>query len=64
VTANVTLSASLATSAILNARYQTASYNPTTGQFVVLVSNATPAAADGSATDELHIDIKFNRYKN
>lgn len=50
------------TGALLNARYQSASYNATTGQFVVNVSNATPAAADGGATDELHVVMNFNRY--
>jgi len=56
------LSATAANSAILQARYSTGSYNATTGQFTIFVSNATPAAADGSATDELHVNMKFNRY--
>lgn len=56
------LSAALTTSALLTARYQSGSYNPTTGQFVILVTNSAAAAADGGATDELHVDMKFNRY--
>lgn len=56
------ISAAGPTSAILTARYQNASYNSTTGQFIINVSNATPAAADGGAADELHVDMKFNRY--
>lgn len=55
------ISAALATSANLTARYQSASYNATTGQFIVNVSNVA-VATDGGATDELHIDMKFNRY--
>lgn len=56
------LSSAAATSAILTARYQNASYNPTTGQFIVNVCNATPAAADGGAADEMHVSMAFNRY--
>ena len=56
------LSAAAANSAILTARYQNGSYNSTTGQFIVNISNATPAAADGGAADELHVDMMFNRY--
>jgi len=61
VTVRPQLSATAATSAPLVARYQTASYNATTGQFIINVNNAG-AAADGSGTDELHVDMKFNRY--
>ena len=61
-----TLSCSGPTQAFLFARYQQASYNSTTGQFIVNVSStpATPAAADGGAADELHVELHFNRYKN
>ena len=62
VTVNPKVSAALATSAYVHARYQSGSYNATTGQFVVLTSDATPAAVAGGATDELHVDIAFNRY--
>lgn len=55
------LSAALATSAVLQARYQSTSYNATTGVFIVHITNAG-TAADGAATDELHVDMKFNRY--
>lgn len=57
-----TLSAAAANSTILNARYQNASYNATTGQFIINVSNATPAAADPGAADELMVEMHFNRY--
>lgn len=58
------ISAAGPTSAILTARYQNGSYNSTTGQFIINVSNATPAAADGGAADELQVVMSFNRYKN
>lgn len=56
------LSAAAANSAILVARYQDASYNATTGQFIINVTNATPAAADPAATNELMVHMAFNRY--
>lgn len=56
------LSATAANSAILTARYQSGSYNATTGQFIINITNATPAAADGGASDELMVDMNFNRY--
>jgi len=56
------LSCAAANSAILNARYQDASYNATTGQFIVNVTNNTPAAADPAATNELMVEMSFNRY--
>ena len=56
------LSAAGPTSALLTARYQNGSYNATTGQFIVNISNATPAAAAGGAADELHVQMQFNRY--
>ena len=56
-----TMSATAATSTVLAPRYQTGSYNATTGQFIVSVSNAG-TATDGSATDELHVSMHFNRY--
>lgn len=56
------LSCALATSPVLTARYQNGSYNPTTGTFVIFVSTTAAAAADGGAADELHLDMKFNRY--
>lgn len=62
VNINPKLSCAAANSAILTARYQNASYNATTGQFIVNVTNATPAAADGGAADELHVEMNFNRY--
>lgn len=58
----VQLSCAAANSAILIARYQDASYNATTGQFIINVTNATPAAADPAATNELMIEMLFNRY--
>ena len=62
VNINPKLSAAAANSAILTARYQNASYNATTGQFIINVTNATPAAADPGASDELHVEMNFNRY--
>lgn len=59
---SATLSSAAANSAILVARYQNGSYSPTTGQFTINVSNATPAAADGGASDEMHVKLAFNRY--
>jgi len=56
------ISSAAATSTLLFARYQNASYNATTGQFIVNVCNATPTATDGGASDELHVSMAFNRY--
>lgn len=60
------LSRASETTDILFADYKSASYNATTGQFEVVVSNdddvGAPAAADGGATDELHVLLSFNRY--
>lgn len=56
------ISAANATAALLRARYVNGSYNATTGQFTVVVSSAVPAAADGGASDELHVRMHFNRY--
>lgn len=55
------ISAALATSTVLTPRYQSASYNATTGVFIVSLS-AAGVATDGAATDELHVDMTFNRY--
>lgn len=57
------ISAALPTSALLVARYQSNSYNPTTGQFIVHTS-VGGVATDGSATDELMVDLNFRRYTN
>lgn len=59
---NPTLSAASATAALLVARYQSVSYNATTGQFIINITNSSVAAADGGATDELHVSLNFNRY--
>lgn len=58
------ISATAGTSSLLTARYQSGSYNATTGQFVINVSStpATPALADGGASDELMVEMVFNRY--
>jgi len=50
------------TDALLTARYRQASYNATTGQFIIDISTSAAAAADGGAANELHVDMKFNRY--
>lgn len=62
IVAQPNMSALLATSAYRNARYKTGSYNATTGQFIVFVSDATPAAADPASGDEMHVDIVTRRY--
>lgn len=57
------VSATAANSALRHARYKKASYSNTTGQLTILVSDATPAAADLlAADDELHVTLAFNRY--
>jgi hypothetical protein len=56
------LSCAAANSAILQARYQDGSYNATTGQFIINVTSSAPAAADGGASNELHVSMAFNRY--
>jgi hypothetical protein len=61
VACNPRMSAALLTSAILNARYKNASYSATTGQLEIMVSNATPAAADPASGDEIHVDMEFCR---
>ena len=54
------------TTDMLTASYKTASYDATLGTFVVNVSDdddvGAPIAAKGSATDELHVLMMFNRY--
>ena len=56
------LSRAGAASAILTPTYRDASYNATTGQFIIDISNATPAAADPASTNELMVELHFNRY--
>lgn len=56
------LSAATAATAILVARYQTASYNATTGQFIINVSTSAPAAADPQSGSEMHVDFVTRRY--
>lgn len=55
------LSATAATSTALTARYQSNSYNATTGQFIIHF-NVGGVATDGAAADELHVDMAWNRY--
>ena len=55
------LSAVAGTSALNVARYINASYNATTGQFIVHTSVAG-TLTDGGAADELHVALHFNRY--
>ena len=61
VTISPEMSSAAATSAALVARYQNASYNATTGQFIV-TTNVGGVATDGGAADELHVIMLFNRY--
>lgn len=55
------LSGASATAATIQARYQTGSFNPTTGVFIVHTTTGG-AATDPGATDELHVDMRFRRY--
>lgn len=61
-----TMSGTTTTTDLLHARYKDNSYNATTGQFTVLVSDdddaGAPAAANGTAVNELHVLMAFNRY--
>lgn len=54
------------TTDIIHPQYKDASYNATTGQFVIELMNdddaGTPVAVDGGATNELHVFMMFNRY--
>lgn len=60
------MSGTTTTTDLLHARYKESSYNATTGQLTILVSDdddvTTPIAANGSATNELHVFMMFNRY--
>lgn len=64
VSIQASITSAAANSALLTPRYQDGSYNPATGTFIINLTNATPAAADGGATNELHVTMHFNRYKN
>ena|SRR5690349_5057084 len=61
VTCQPALSSALPTSAEVGARYRNASYNATTGQFIVQTS-VGGVATDGGASDELHVNLALNRY--
>jgi len=54
------------TTDIISARYVQNSYNATTGQFTVALSNdddsGAPAAASPAAAEELHLLMVFGRY--
>ena len=56
------LSTSGAATAVLQARYQEGSYNATTGQFIIDVTNTAGAAADPASTNELHVLLVLRRY--
>lgn len=58
------LSAAAANSAILTARYQSSSYSPTAGTFIINVTNATPAAADPASGDSIAVVLTFEQYTN
>lgn len=51
---------------LLHPSYRSASYNATTGQFIVQVTNDDDVGAGvlaaGNATDELHLILVFRRY--
>jgi hypothetical protein len=56
------------TTDLLFAKYKTGGYDATTGQLTIFLCNdddaGAPVLADGSATDELHVLLAFNRYTN
>lgn len=56
------------TTDIISARYVENSYNATTGQFKIALSNdddsGAPIAASPAAADELHVLCVFRRYNN
>lgn len=54
----------LTSSAGVRAVYKSGSYDPTTGQFIVNTYNSSAVLTDGGGTDELHVLMAFNRYKN
>ena len=60
------ISGTSTTTDLLHARYKDASYNATTGQFTILVSDdddsGAPIAANGAAANELMVLMAFNRY--
>jgi hypothetical protein len=57
------LTAAAVNSPIHTARYLENSYNPSTGQFTIYTTDATPAAVNpATATVEMHVEMKFNRY--
>lgn len=58
------VSAAAANSAYRNARYKQGSYNATTGQLVIFVSDATPAAADPASGDHIYVTLTFEQYTN
>lgn len=53
---------------LFTAKYDTGSYDATAGTFIVNVSNdddaGAPVLAAGTATDNLHVVLAFNRYTN
>lgn len=61
VTIQPQLSGASAAASTITARYQTGSYNATTGQFIVHTTVAG-AATDPAATDELHVMMHLRRY--
>lgn len=56
------LSCVAANGARLDARYVDGSYSPTTGQFEVDVSDATPVAADPTSGTSMALVLVFQRY--
>lgn len=56
------------TTDLIHARYTEGSYNATAGTFEVHLINdddvGPGVAVDGSATNQLHLMLVFNRYKN
>lgn len=56
------------TTDLLFAKYKTGGYDATAGTVTIFLENdddsGAPVLADGSASDELHVLMAFNRYTN
>lgn len=60
--ARASLTRANATTVALDCTVRDNSYSATTGQFIVDVSNATPAATDPAATNTMMVALNFARY--
>ena len=64
----VNITGTSATTDLIHPRYIEGSYNSTAGTFIVHLTDdddvTAGVAVNGSATNELHLILVFNRYKN